>query len=196
MKQVFGTLALVVVVVGTALGQTQKGNWQVGAQVGDFSYRKTSVSNEFTGSITPSVGYFVANNLLLGTGVPLSLTTFRMDATKSTYKGIGLAPFVRYYVGSARLKPYVGVSYSYNQINRNYSSVSSSGSSTQRTSILSPGLGLAYFVTKNVGLHAGLNYNFQQLSNEGSNTSPNSQPLSFSSDSKTLSLNIGFQLFF
>ena len=36
----------------------------------------------------------------------------KFDVTNIQY---GVSPFVRYYIGSARLKPYVGVAYSYSK---------------------------------------------------------------------------------
>jgi outer membrane protein W len=199
MKKTLLLLAWMVGVASCTLAQTQKGRWLIEAQVGDFSYQKNSYSRYFSGSLTPSAGYFIANNLLTGLGLPLSLTNNRFDYTNSSNErvlGIGLAPFARYYLGAAKLKPYLGIAYSYNYLSRHYQLSGTPGSSKQRTSTLSPTFGVSYFMTQNVALSAGLTYDIQHLTAEGTSTVPNTMPFNYSTNAKSLGLSIGFQLIF
>ncbi|WP_128543923.1 hypothetical protein [Larkinella soli] len=109
--------------------QTRAGRFAVG---GSLAY--SGVSNEENGrkgngrslSFSPSIGLFVADNLLVGIGVPFSLDRISADGasgqstTKTSQISLGFAPFVRAYLSSTRLRPYVGLtalysSYSYKQ---------------------------------------------------------------------------------
>lgn len=188
-----------------AKAQTEKGRWMVGAQVGDFQYSDQNRQKIFSGSLTPTAGYFVAKNLLVGAGVPLSLSTnsyygirypdptfVKFEVTNTQY---GVSPFVRYYIGSAKLKPYVGVAYSYS---KTHSQTMASSALLQKSegysSAIVPGLGIAYFISRSVALNAGLNYSIQK--DQDNILAPQSAISTFTSDFKSLSLGIGFQFFF
>ena len=123
-----------------------------------------------------------------------------MFRTQTTTTGIGLSPFIRYYFGASALKPYAGLSYSYvrngNRFETPFGDASGKGYSTN----LSPTIGIAYFINRNIALNAGLNYNIQ--TNETSylqlvgSPQPTPAVTTTKSDYKSLSLSIGFQLFF
>ncbi len=203
MKKILFTLACMAALT-TAQAQTEKGRWLVGAQVGNFSYSDQSSQRSFEGSLTPSAGYFVANGLVVGTGIPLGLTwakyttvdriTLAAADARFISTSYGLAPFIRYYFGTSKLKPYVGVAYSYG---RTHSNQNIPGTETVKSkgyvSILKPTVGVAYFITRNAALNAGLNYNFQKQ--ESQYTEPASRVNTFSSSYRSLSLDLGFQLF-
>lgn len=188
-----------------ARAQTEKGRWLVGAQVGNFSYSDQNSQRSFSGNLTPFAGYFVANGLAIGTGVPLGLTiqqypvidrtTVMVVDNKYVSTSYGLAPFVRYYFGSAKLKPYIGVSYSYSRTHSNQTTPSTTVLKTKGyASAIAPSIGVAYFITRNVALNAGLDYNSQKQ--ETQYTDPASRVGTYTSGFKSFSLGIGFQLFF
>ena len=95
--------------------QTDKGRWQLGAQIGNFKYQNEGqyAVKAFAGTLTPTIGYFLANNLLLGTGIPVSYSTAYLNNSGTylkTYQlSYGLSPFITYYFGKGNLKPFVGV---------------------------------------------------------------------------------------
>lgn len=185
------------------MAQTEQGRWQVGAQVGNFSYQTQNGSKNFSGNISPSAGYFVIDNLLIGTGIPLSYSAFRFPTTiapfvKSTSTGYGLAPFARYYFGKDKLKPYAGLSYSYSRSVNKQTQADVTGQPSERTSLasstnLTPTVGVAYFITNNIALNAGLNYNIQASKTEARDV--NNNLVSFTSKWKSLSLGVGLQIF-
>ena len=205
MKTTFFTLILVMMGVSTAIAQTEKGRWTVGVSIGNFTYQDNNTSKTFTGSLAPSAGYFVANNLLVGTGLPLSLSTSKPGQSnpflvKSTTTGIGLSPFIRYYFGKSALKPYVGVSYSYAYMHYAYKVLPIFGndaSTNGYATSLVPTLGVAYFINRNIALNTGLNYNILNSKigyyTPVSSVSPRVGTIEF--DLKSLSLSIGFQIF-
>lgn len=187
--------------------QTERGRWQVGTQVGDLSYvdNGTGGSKRFSGSLLPSAGYFIAKNLVVGAGLPLSLnSSSTQDApsvsgaygSKSTITGIGIAPFVRYYLGEAKLKPFLGLSYSYVLNRANYQSYTGVRSSKGHTNVITPNLGLAYFITRNIALNATLGYNVQSQSSYLLVSSPNGVDRGPAVTTKSLDFGLGFQLFF
>jgi outer membrane protein len=135
-----------------ASAQTEKGRWTVGAQIGNFTYQKPAGgSRSFSGSLAPSAGYFVANGVVVGTGIPFSFSSTKLgqafgnyDNLRQNQTAIGLSPFVRYYVGSAKLKPFVGLAYSYSRTvikNKTDTGGGAESKSSGYTTALTPTLG-------------------------------------------------------
>lgn len=80
MSEIVGTLPI------------QAGNWIVGGSVGSLGYNFTSES--FNANINPRLGFFVVDNIAVGIGAIVGLTTMKEDENIWSY---GVAPFVRYY---------------------------------------------------------------------------------------------------
>lgn len=187
--------------------QTEKGRWTLGTQIGNLTYQKQeSGYRNLTGSITPSAGYFVANGLVIGTGIPFSFSAIKYgDFYPNFYNlrqngnAIGLSPFIRYYFGPAKLKPFLGIAYSYSHTTSKYKTDTAGGSeskSSGHTTAWGPSVGLAYFVTRDLGLTLGINYNLDHVEYSVVQTSPNTPGASSADyDTRSLSLGIGFQIF-
>jgi len=187
--------------------QTEKGRWTIGTQLGNFTYQKQENGySYFTGSVSPSVGYFVTDGLVVGTGIPLSFGSTRYGQYYASFYNlrqnsvsIGLAPFIRYYFGQAKLKPFVGIAYSYSRTTGNSKTDTAGGSESKTkgyTTAFTPTIGLAYFVTRNLGLTASLNYNINHVEYNTVQTSPNTPGASMANyTSRLASLAIGFQIF-
>lgn len=186
-----------------SLAQTEQGRWQLGAQLGNLRYRNEGEysTKDFGGTIAPSAGYFIARNLVIGAGVPVSYSSSRLSSDNYKWYQLvyGVSPFINYYIGNKPLKPYVGFSYAYNK-SVSYSRSFSTSESTYRghSTVISPRAGVAYWVTRNVALNAGLSFNIQH--SEGMPTTPIPMPvlLGFTElpDSRYFSLDFGFQLYF
>lgn len=198
-------MAFVWPLVGEA--QTQKGHWTVGAQIGSVSYQKQNESRTIVFNITPSAGYFVADGLVIGTGIPISASSQKTTNSdifygyKYTSSAIGLSPFVRYFLGKKKLKPYLGVAYSYSQtsskrMRREPTGTFESEGKGKITAFV-PTVGVAYFISQNLGLTVGLNYNINHQDQESTTYTPGypSGTTSYDSDTKLFSLTAGFQLF-
>lgn len=212
MKAIIFTGLVMMMTATLSWAQTERGRWQIGTQIGDLSYvdNGTAGTKRFSASLEPSAGYFIAKNLVIGAGVPLSLTTNRDrgaasvysgSETKSTISGLGIAPFVRYYLGNAKLKPFLGLSYSYVLSNANYQFSTTPYSvykSTAQgyTNVITPNLGLAYFVTRTVGLNATLGYRVQSQSGSFLVASAGGVEPSPAVTTKSLNFSLGFQLYF
>jgi outer membrane protein len=119
MKTTLISLVFGLMIALEASAQTEKGRWTVGAQVGNFTYQKEELDyRNISGSLTPSAGCFINNGLVIGTGIPFSFSSTKFgqlfgnyDNLRQVGTSIGLSPFLRYYVGSAKLKPFVGIAY-------------------------------------------------------------------------------------
>ncbi|MBC3788961.1 outer membrane beta-barrel protein [Spirosoma utsteinense] len=200
MKTTVCTILLVLTGLSVAIAQTEKGRWTVGAAVGNLSYQDQYAYKTFSANLTPAAGYFLATGLVIGTGIPLSFERQKGNgfATKYTATETGLSPFVRYYMGSAALKPYVGVAYSYTRLDRHYNLSNTVISGKGHSSAIAPTVGIAYFINRNVALNAGLNYNIETNEIPFLSFADSSAPAIFAqrSKDKSFSLNIGFQLFF
>ncbi|GAB3911523.1 hypothetical protein GCM10028803_53180 [Larkinella knui] len=207
MKVIGSTFVLILLLLLDATAQTEKGRWLIGAQIGNFNYRqyKNDVGYTFSGSVMPSVNYFVRQNLLIGFDVPYSVEKSKLKNPLLTSYGsveqqLGVGPSIRYYIGNSNFKPYVGISYTYSRYYHKYD-MNANGdfriTSKGFRSNLAPGLGVAYFVNRNVVLNAGLTYNFyhdkwKNIIAGGSNLDNTSNNYK----DKTLTLGIGFAVLF
>jgi outer membrane protein len=94
----FLALAMFALLVNCVKAQTSKGNMMIG---GNFSFGSTSYEgspdkyNTFT--FAPSFGYFVSDNLAVGSGISFSQNSNTSGITKNDNTSFGLTPFVRYY---------------------------------------------------------------------------------------------------
>lgn len=109
MKKVVLITFFVTAVMTASFAQFSQGTFLVGGSTGlgvNFLTDKTksggttSTDGKSTSfSLEPTAGYFVIDNLAIGTGIGLSTSSFKPDGggTKSTSSTILLSPFARYY---------------------------------------------------------------------------------------------------
>lgn len=57
--------------------------------------------------ITPTVGYFIVNNLAVGLEAPYSFSKDTEGDISNTMSSFFVVPFVRYYFDKAKMKPYL-----------------------------------------------------------------------------------------
>lgn len=85
-----------------ALAQTQQDNLMIGSQLANVSGTFQNKSNVFDLGITPTVAYFIRNNLALGGMLNLGMHAPKGSPTTFTY---GIGPWGRYYFdGPAEFK--------------------------------------------------------------------------------------------
>lgn len=205
MKTLLLILSSLVIGFSSASAQTEKGRWLVGVSIGSITYQDNNTAKTFTGNLAPLAGYFVADNLLIGAGVPLSLSTSKPGLSnpylvKSVTTGVGVSPLIRYYVGKSAFKPYVGMSYSYSYMHYTYKRLPALGSDVAdngySTSYI-PTIGAAYFINRNMAVNASLNYTI--LKTKTAYFSPISSTslgiINIESTYNILSFEVGFQIF-
>ena len=152
----------------SATAQTERGNLLLG---GNGSVRFT---DPFMVSLNPNVGYFLADQLAMGS----ALFVNALSSGSFNNTSLGITPFVRYYFGQTNLRPFVLAQAGYSRIwpgYRNFGSPISEGMGD-----LSLGVGLTYFISRQVGLEA--TFSRRTLIRE-----------TFTDN--TLGLNFGFQIY-
>ncbi len=78
--------------------QTAKGNMMIGGSFGfgSTSYEGSPDKNNFF-SFSPSFGYFVSDNLAVGSGLSFTHNSTSSGINQNSNNSFGLTPFVRYY---------------------------------------------------------------------------------------------------
>ncbi|MGC1241941.1 MAG: porin family protein [Chryseosolibacter sp.] len=97
-KSIFLVIAFVVAAF-SAHAQTSAGNMMVGGTLGFSSVSREGGSANDASSFTlsPSFGYFVSDNLAIGTSLTLASSRTGTGANKTINSSFGLGPFARYY---------------------------------------------------------------------------------------------------
>ncbi len=173
----------------TASAQTQKGALLLGG-AGSFNFEKNFLK-QYQASLSPRVGYFVANNLAVGLGLEMTYSKIKSDQyNRYGYPpyhirslSAGISPFVRYYIGnsSTRFFAQAAPSFSRSWSNRTVTSEQTISDATNFISA-SGGVGVVHFITEQVGLEAFLDYTHTLL--------PAVEP-----STKRLGFNVGLQFY-
>jgi hypothetical protein len=149
----------------SCFAQTEKGSLMIGGSLGTNSGKNTNY-DIFNIYFTPQAGYFVINNLAIGTGIELSYGSSTVDfptTPSESYKynisTVGFTPFVRYYLGEKKMKPFVQGVYTYSYFSESKTPVGSTQTSISGyIAHATLGGGLAYFIAQNVSIDATLDY--------------------------------------
>ncbi|GHB64763.1 hypothetical protein GCM10007390_18450 [Persicitalea jodogahamensis] len=175
-----------------AWAQTQKGKHLVGMQAGELSLslRDTRASSIL---LSPAYGKFVLSNLALGLELPF-FYSFRNSPVPNRSIHIALTPFVRYYIGEGRVKPFVSVLAGPRYIYVRYSINSTETESESQTDLLYGARGgVAFFINSWVSLDLSLSYTETNKKAEyGYNSSNNA--LGYDKANR-LAANLGFQIY-
>ena len=156
------------------LPNTTSGRWLVSVQTGGLLSSKNANDigeDFFHRTLTPSFGYFIRKDLVVGIGIPIGggkIIGTHYSQTGVYYtdiipKQIGIQPFVQKYFGTGRLKPFVSASYSYNNQILNYriSPLSVNIFQKGNRSEISLIGGLTYFLTSRFGFDISAQYAWQ-----------------------------------
>lgn len=202
------TLIAALAFFGTANAQTEtattlptaKGNWIIGGStnLGFNSNKATQKSGDYsvdgqkttTFNVTPTVGYFVIDNLAVG--LNLGYEVQKQDASydfnqtaKVTNTVFSVIPSVTYFIeADSKAFPYISAGAGYAAIK---TKVASTETQNDNYFVWGGKAGLAYFITPSIAIDLGLNY--QQLSTKYEETfSTAENKIIF----KTLGASIGF----
>ena len=146
--------------------QITKGNWMVGGSGNFTNYKSTFQSGNTettqTGSaltISPNLGYFIIDNVALGSIVSFSFSNPSGDNNNS--QGYGMSPFIRYYFRKSdkMINPFLQTSYGFSK------GKSDSGGSNESTGYTIKG-GSAIFFNSSVALELSLNYDSSKFNSD------------------------------
>lgn len=128
--------------LSNVLGQIQKKTWMIG---GDMNLLMNIYDRQDVGFVlVPSVGYTVANNLVLG--FDMSGEYYYSFDDKTYWGSIGIGPMFRYYIGKNDLMPFAYLSY------KGEIGFYSDYEDTSWDHSLQPGVGLTYMIFPSVGI--------------------------------------------
>ncbi|WP_187262455.1 outer membrane beta-barrel protein [Pontibacter beigongshangensis] len=175
MKTLFLSLILLTSLAVNVQAQTEKGSKMLGG-IGNIG-----LSDGFTVLAQPNLGFFVADNFAAGT----SLLLFYSKQNNFRNAGIGVQPFLRYYIGeSLPVRPFVEANGGYLAARSKYTGEGFAYDNKNNSHFFGGGLGAAYFLTNQIGLEAMLYYR----SNE------NPVLVNYQGSSK-LGISFGFQIY-
>ncbi len=173
MNKIRFSLVLVVGFVLTlpAFSQTEKGNFLIGGSL-SFSTSKANGSNSSSISLSPAISYFFLDRLAAGLITPLSFGNTTDSSIPSDFRtsNYSIGPTVRYYfpiVPQWAVFPQIDYSYGWQSSKYNYMTTSNTTKTT--SNLFRAGIGITYFIAKNVGLEGILYY--QSINGNGSTLS-------------------------
>lgn len=168
----------------SAFSQINKGNFLVGGS-GAFSSRDQDGSKSSSLAISPNVGYFFIDKLAGGVDLTLNFSSAKFSGVKTTARGLGVSPFVRYYIlpSSSRINLFAEGSYGWGK--SRYKSPDLTNNSTFNSYSLS--VGPSFFVTSNIAVEftAGYTYSASRSKNIYSN---------YKTKEKLFQIGVGFQI--
>ncbi|MBT2556435.1 acyloxyacyl hydrolase [Hymenobacter sp. ISL-91] len=147
-----------------AQAQTTQGTRVLGLSGGDFTFQSNDFSKRFSGTVIPSVGVFVADNLAVGAALQLGYSSFQLKSLsnfRNNSLAIGLLPWLRYYLPSEsrhRLFGELSAGGVYNRSRAREDSFPNERISSDINFLAKAGLGYSYFITPAVGLEGLLSY--------------------------------------
>lgn len=173
MKKLLLTLSAVAVLGLAANAQTEKGKFMVGGQVGyhGSSVRDTDNKNNSL-IINPNVGYFVADNIAIGTGIGYEWSKYEQaNYPESTESAFVLTPFGRMYSkndGPVKFFGQLSVPMAWGT-----QKIDDTKTATTANYGVELAPGIAYFPTSNIGVEfkvRGLFYNNSSVTEESTDT--------------------------
>ncbi len=195
MKKLLLTLTAVSALSLAANAQTEKGKFLLG---GTVNYEGTSIKdsdakdNKF--GIAPQVGYFVADNIAVGTGIGYSWSETETEAgVKNTNNAFTLAPFGRMYSanqGPVKFFGQLSVPMAWGNHEIDGTKI---GNTASYGVELAPGI--AYFPTSNIGIDfkvKGLYFNSEKSEVDATNSSTTVNKYGLNADSFAPSVGVTF----
>ncbi|MDO5664686.1 MAG: OmpW family outer membrane protein [Bacteroidia bacterium] len=191
--------ALLLLLATTVMAQTEKGKFLVSGKTSlDFTFSSTEISGSavvgYTGAqstynfnITPAFGYFIIDNLAVSLQTSYAVNNGK---TKSQTSQFIFMPDITYYLPISQIvRPFVQVGGGYVNISTK-TPLTSGGKATQSFNgyTLGGGIGLAFFVKRNISLDLSGQYAVIKTSFSGDS--------SIKMDMKGFAGAIGFSLFF
>ncbi|MFH1320800.1 MAG: hypothetical protein ABII90_09135 [Bacteroidota bacterium] len=169
------TVLIILLINLSANGQTEKKAWMIGGNANfalGFSETKDTVNGtNFWIDLSPKIGYFILNNFAFGMGIPLKYNMFHGKEIENQRKlylfNVGLSPFIRYYFNLSNQKIFLHTDFSFSQTFKKSTNLPAHENADAYYDIYAGfGIGLAYFIKKNIGLEGILYYEYFNSEND------------------------------
>jgi hypothetical protein len=175
MKRVIKIILIVTLTItnSNTYSQITKGYWMLGGGAGFANTKSTNgdSSADSTGfSISPNIGYFVIDNLAIGTSGEFSYT-FESENTK-TFNSNSISPFIKYY--------FLDKEKIVNIFSEARYEIMRLKESDFKTDKINLKVGVVFFLNSTAGLEVALNYSKQKTNQDFEN--------------RVIYLNVGFQI--
>lgn len=205
MKKVFLSIALLSAVAFTTQAQTEKGKFIVGGNA-SYSTSKSDADNAKSShnfSILPNVGYFVSDNIAVGTGIGYQSSKASIESSVGKKEAFVVAPFARHYTPVAEKFKFFGelsVPMAFGTTKATDADLKVGDKTGNTTSIgvaLSPGF--AYYPSSKIGIEfafSGISYQNSKAEDADGNKLKGSGRDSFSIGTDFFAPHIGIQFHF
>jgi outer membrane protein len=178
-------IALTIFLLSTIslFSQTEKGKYYLGAQSklgASFTKQKlksNTITQEYgstnTFSLSPQVGYFIADNFVIGIELAMSFSNYtdKNNHSSSANNTYLFAPFLKYYFSQNEFKPFLFAEYGIGTHHSKYNSTYYNFDGKSKLSALAIGGGISYFINSTIGLDLGINYT--STSSKANENNPN-----------------------
>ncbi len=183
LKNLLFVFALLLLGTFSAAAQTDQGRLMAGGSF-NFKFPTRDEDNIRRSNLTgtPSIGFFVADNVVLGFGVPITSSREQDDRDRTIERNSSLAfaPFGRYYFGAANIKPFLEARFGIQRFKYSFSGPGGMSESTDSALLVGMGGGIAFFLNEHVALEPKLTFDAYSRNNTSS----------------SLNFNLGFQVYF
>lgn len=129
------------------------------------SYSEPDPDKQTSVNISPKIGFLVANNLLLGIDFNLaySKNTDGSDDYKYTQSIFGAGPFIRYYIPTNSIKPFIEANSSFGSVSSKSEYNGNTNDDSERLISLGGGIGMAVPIGSKVTFDVMANYSSLSL---------------------------------
>lgn len=160
-KLLFSVIAIIWSIC--ASGQVERGRILVGGSLGVSTEQYKEVIDGRTNYtenttdlwLSPRLGFFITNSVALGAGINLSSTVKDLDNNdRNSFSSLLFSPFLRIYTPArifGQIEAGIGASMDNNDPGTDYE---------YRTFMLSPAIGYAAFLNRNIAIEPMISYNF------------------------------------
>ena len=160
--------AIAISLSSNVFGQTSQGSLYVrGGSNMNMGFSKIKYdgveATNLNFNFSPSVRYFVIDNLALGIGFPLSFNKiYREDGNESSTNSIRITPSAVYFFGESNFKPFIGAEFGYQKAYSKFTSGNGLNTNDYENISFRLDAGVAYFITERIGLDMGLYYDYNK----------------------------------
>jgi hypothetical protein len=106
-------------------------------------YIESAADKTTTINLIPKVGYFIADNFVIGLDFSLSSYIYKYEDSRNSITYLGVGPFTRYYIPGKNVMPFLEISSLFGSVSEKYSSDTSDDSYKYSLMSLGGGAGMA-----------------------------------------------------